>query len=182
MVGPHVAHDRQLGNDVIVANNVMMGGHVSIADHVVVDGAAAIHQFVRVGRGAMAGGVSGVAADVIPFGFVFGNRLHLTGLKVIGLRRLGFDKRQVGRLHIAFGLLFRDEGLFKESGAGAGAVRHRSAGRPRCWNLSMRGAITGCSGRSETCRIAGLRRRCPMHKAPPRDPKVAVWAPMSEES
>jgi UDP-N-acetylglucosamine acyltransferase len=51
---------------------------------------------------------------VIPFGFVFVNRAHLTGLNVIGLKRLGFDKHQVGRLHVAFGLLFRDEGRFKE--------------------------------------------------------------------
>ena len=114
MAVAHVAHDCQVGDHVIIANNAVMGGHVSIADHVVVGGATAIHQFVRIGRGAMVGGVSGVAADVIPFGFVFGNRAHLTGLNVIGLKRLGFDKHEVGRLHMAFGLLFRDEGLFKE--------------------------------------------------------------------
>ncbi len=114
MAVAHVAHDCQLGDHVIVANNVVMGGHVSIADQVVIGGQSAIHQFVRIGRAAMVGGVSGVGADVIPFGFVFGNRAHLTGLNVIGLKRLGFDKRQVGRLHQAFGLLFRDEGLFKQ--------------------------------------------------------------------
>ena len=79
----------------IVANNVVMGGHVSIADHTVIGGAAAIHQFVRIGRAAMIGGVSGVEADVIPFGSVIGNRARLAGLNVIGLKRRGFDKSQI---------------------------------------------------------------------------------------
>ena len=89
----HVAHDCALGNNVIVANNAVMGGHVSIADHAVIGGGAAIHQFVRIGRAAMIGGVSGVEADVIPFGSVIGNRARLVGAEhVIGLKRRGFDQ------------------------------------------------------------------------------------------
>jgi UDP-N-acetylglucosamine acyltransferase len=114
MAVAHVAHDCQLGDHVIVANNAVMGGHVSIADHVVIGGAAAIHQFVRIGRAAMIGGVSGVEADVIPFGSVIGNRARLAGLNVIGLKRRGFDKSQIGRLHAAFRMLFRREGVFKQ--------------------------------------------------------------------
>jgi len=108
----HVAHDCQLGNNVIVANNAVMGGHVRIADHAVIGGAAAIHQFVRIGRAAMIGGVSGVEADVIPFGSVIGNRARLAGLNVIGLKRRGFDKAQIQRLHIAFRSLFNHDGIF----------------------------------------------------------------------
>ena len=78
----HVAHDCTLGEHVIIANNVVMGGHVSIGDHAVIGGAAALHQFVRIGRGAMVGGVSGVEGDVIPFGSVIGNRARLAGLNV----------------------------------------------------------------------------------------------------
>jgi UDP-N-acetylglucosamine acyltransferase len=89
-----------------------MGGHVSIGDHAVIGGAAAIHQSVRIGRAAMIGGVSGVEADVIPFGTVMGNRAKLAGLNVIGLKRRGFDKAQIQRLHQAFGLLFRGAGVF----------------------------------------------------------------------
>jgi UDP-N-acetylglucosamine acyltransferase len=80
----------------------------------VIGGAAAIHQFVRIGRAAMVGGVSGVEADVIPFGSVIGNRARLAGLNVIGLKRRGFDKTQIGRLHSAFRALFRHEGVFKQ--------------------------------------------------------------------
>jgi UDP-N-acetylglucosamine acyltransferase len=112
MAVAHVAHDCTLGDHVLVANNVVMGGHVSIADHVVIGGAAAIHQFVRIGRAAMIGGVSGVEADVIPFGSVIGNRARLAALNVVGLRRRGFDKASIQRLHIAFKALYSKEGVF----------------------------------------------------------------------
>ncbi len=114
MAVAHVAHDCSLGDHVIIANNAVMGGHVSIADHAVIGGAAAIHQFVRIGRAAMIGGVSGVEADVIPFGSVIGNRARLAGLNVIGLKRRGFDKAQIQLLHSAFRTLFRHEGVFAQ--------------------------------------------------------------------
>jgi len=110
----HVAHDCTLGSHVIIANNAVMGGHVSIGDHAVIGGAAAIHQFVRIGRAAMIGGVSGVEADVIPFGSVIGNRARLAALNVIGLRRRGFDKEQIQVLHVAFRALFRGPGVFAD--------------------------------------------------------------------
>jgi UDP-N-acetylglucosamine acyltransferase len=106
----HVAHDCELGNGVVVANNVVMGGHVTIGDNAVIGGSAAIHQFVRIGRAAMIGGVSGVEADVIPFGSVIGNRARLAGLNVIGLRRRGFDKAQIHALRAAFRLMFLGNG------------------------------------------------------------------------
>jgi UDP-N-acetylglucosamine acyltransferase len=114
MAVAHVAHDCTLGNNIIVANNVVMGGHVSIGDHAVIGGAAAIHQFVRIGRAAMIGGVSGVEGDVIPFGSVIGNRARLAALNVIGLRRRGFDKASIQRLHAAFRALYAKEGVFAQ--------------------------------------------------------------------
>ena len=112
MAVAHVAHDCRIGDNVVVANNVVMGGHVSIGDYAVIGGAAAIHQFVRIGRAAMIGGVTGVAADVIPFGYVFGNRGLLSTLNVVGLRRRGFGKAEIMTLHAAFQALFKDEGVF----------------------------------------------------------------------
>ncbi len=114
MAVAHVAHDCTVGEHVLVANNVVMGGHVSIGDHAVIGGSAAIHQFVRIGRAAMIGGVSGVEADVIPFGSVIGNRARLAGLNVIGLKRRGFRKSQIQRLRTAFHTLFRHEGVFAQ--------------------------------------------------------------------
>src|SRR5215472_140871 len=69
MVGSHVGHDCHVGNDVTFANNAVLGGHVSVGERAFLGGQAAVHQFVRVGEGAMIGGVSGITRDVIPFGF-----------------------------------------------------------------------------------------------------------------
>jgi UDP-N-acetylglucosamine acyltransferase len=112
MAASHVAHDCAVGDGVIVANNAVMGGHVSIGDGAVIGGQAAIHQYARIGRGAMISGVTGVAADVVPFGMVFGNRGVLTGLNFIGLARRGYDRAQVHRLRAAFNLLFAGDGIF----------------------------------------------------------------------
>jgi UDP-N-acetylglucosamine acyltransferase len=102
----HVAHDCSLGNGVIVANNVVMGGHVTISDNAVIGGQSAIHQFVRIGRGAMVGGASGVEADVVPFATVLGNRAYLSGLNLVGLKRRGVDRAGLHRLRAAFRTLF----------------------------------------------------------------------------
>jgi UDP-N-acetylglucosamine acyltransferase len=112
MAVAHVAHDCTIGDSVIIANNVVMGGHVDIADHAVIGGSAALHQYVRIGRAAMVGGVSGVEADVVPFASVLGNRARLAGLNVIGLKRRGFDKTQIGVLRAAFRSLFEGPGVF----------------------------------------------------------------------
>lgn len=112
MAVAHVAHDCQIGDGVIIANNVIMGGHVRIDDQAVIGGAAALHQYVHIGRGAIVGGVSGVGGDVVPFGAVVGNRGRLTGLNVVGLRRRGFDRETVHKLRAVFLLLFRREGVF----------------------------------------------------------------------
>ncbi len=110
----HVAHDCAIGDGVVIANNVVMGGHVSIGERAVIGGAAALHQFVRIGRGAMVGGVSGVEADVIPFGSVIGNRARLAGLNVIGLRRRGADRAAVHELRAAVRTLFTGDGVFAD--------------------------------------------------------------------
>ena len=107
----HVAHDCVIGDNVIIANNVVMGGHVEIGDNAVIGGAAALHQFVRIGRGAMIGGMGGVVADVIPFGTVTGSGRgsRLSGLNVIGLQRRGYGRDRVRRLRAAVQALFADD-------------------------------------------------------------------------
>jgi len=69
----------------------------------------------------MIGGVSGVEADVIPFGTVIGNRARLAALNVVGLKRRGFDKSQIAVLHAAFQALFHGPGVFAERLAAARA-------------------------------------------------------------
>lgn len=106
MANAHVAHDCLLGDRVIIVNNVVMGGHVEIADDARVMGSAALHQFVRIGRAAMVGGVCGVESDVIPYGSVLGNRARLVGLHWVWLRRNGVAHADIHRLRRAFRLLY----------------------------------------------------------------------------
>jgi UDP-N-acetylglucosamine acyltransferase len=112
MACSHVGHDCQLGDRVILANNVMLGGHVRIGEQSFLGGGAAIHQLVRIGRQAMIGGLAGVTNDVPPFGNVFGLPARLVGLNVVGLRRRGFSRENLHALRAAFRLLFRDPGTF----------------------------------------------------------------------
>lgn len=114
MMGAHVAHDCQVGDRVIMANNATLGGHVVVEDDAIIGGLAAIHQFVRIGRRAMVGGMSGVEHDVIPFGLVMGERASLTGINVVGLKRGGFSRQQISRLQTAFDELFAEKGTMAE--------------------------------------------------------------------
>ncbi len=106
MVGAHVGHDCKVGSDVVVANNVLLAGHVSVGDHVVFGGATAVRQFVRIGEGAMLVGLSGIRADVIPWGIAQGPLANLIGLNVIGMRRHGFAKSDIQRYREAVRALF----------------------------------------------------------------------------
>lgn len=112
MAGAHVAHDCQLGNNIIMANNATLAGHIELGDFAFVGGLAAIHQFCRIGPHAMIGGMSGVEQDVIPYGMVIGNRAHLTGLNLVGLKRRGFSRDDIAGLRTAYDQLFGQEGTF----------------------------------------------------------------------
>ena len=114
MVGAHVAHDCQVGNGVILANNATLAGHVQVGDFAILGGLSAVHQFARIGRHAMVGGMSGVESDVIPYGSVMGNRAHLSGLNVVGLKRRGFSRDVIHDLRKAYRLLFAEEGTMAE--------------------------------------------------------------------
>lgn len=106
MANAHVAHDCVVGNGVIIVNNVVMGGHVCIEDDARIMGAAALHQFVRIGRGAVVGGLCGVEMDVIPYGSVLGNRARLVGLNWVGLKRSGINATELQLMRRAFRHLY----------------------------------------------------------------------------
>lgn len=114
MVSSHVAHDCKIGSHVVMANNATIGGHVAIDDWAILGGLAAVHQFVRIGKHAIIGGMSGVENDVIPYGSVMGDRARLAGLNIVGLKRRGFDRDALHDIRRAFRLLFADEGTMAE--------------------------------------------------------------------
>ncbi|MCC6469305.1 MAG: acyl-ACP--UDP-N-acetylglucosamine O-acyltransferase [Alphaproteobacteria bacterium] len=114
MVGCHVAHDCKLGDSVIMANNATLGGHVVVEDYAFLGGLCAVHQFVRIGKHAMVGGMSGVENDVIPYGSVMGDRARLGGLNLVGLKRRGFSREDIHGLRTAYRVLFAQEGTMAE--------------------------------------------------------------------
>ena len=145
MMSTHVAHDCIIGNRVIMANNATLGGHVVIEDDVILGGLAAVHQYVRLGRGAMIGGMAGVVADVIPYGSVMGERAHLAGLNLVGLKRRGAGREDIHGLRAAFAEMFEGEGNLQERVRRAGA---KHAGNPLVEEVV--GFVTAESARSFT--------------------------------
>ena len=111
MISSHVAHDCKIGNNVVIANNVPLGGHVIVEDSVVIGGNSAVQQFTRIGRLAMIGGMTGVLKDVIPFGLSFGNRNHLKGINLIGLRRKKYENKKILELGEAYKKIFSSNNL-----------------------------------------------------------------------
>jgi UDP-N-acetylglucosamine acyltransferase len=114
LTGAHVAHDCQVGDHVLLVNNATLGGHCVMEDFASVGGLSAVHQFVRIGAYSFIGGMSGVENDVIPFGMVLGNRAHLAGLNIVGLKRRNFDRERIHGLRKAYRMLFATEGTLLE--------------------------------------------------------------------
>jgi UDP-N-acetylglucosamine acyltransferase len=114
LTASHVAHDCKVGSHVIFSNNVMLAGHCTVGDFAVLSGGCGVHQFVRIGAHSFVGGLSGLENDLIPYGMALGNRAHLAGLNIVGLKRRGFDREQIHALRRAYRLLFADEGTLKE--------------------------------------------------------------------
>lgn len=116
LVASHIAHDCVVGNDIVMSNNATLAGHVHVGDRAIIGGLSAVLQFTRIGKGAMIGGMCGVARDVIPFGIQMGGvRAGLAGLNLIGLQRAGYEKDKIFTLQQAYKILFdKEAGTFAE--------------------------------------------------------------------
>ncbi len=109
MMSIHVGHDCILGNNIVMANNATLGGHVVVEDNVIIGGLAGVHQFCRIGQGAMIGFLAAVSADVVPYGTVTGERATLGGLNLVGLKRRGVEREAVNDLRAVFRDIFESE-------------------------------------------------------------------------
>lgn len=114
MAGCHVAHDAQIGDRVIVVNSAAVAGHCVLEDDVIIGGLSGIHQWVRIGRGAIIGAVTMVTNDVIPYGLVQAQRGALDGLNLVGLKRSGVSRADITALRAAFQMLAQGEGTFQD--------------------------------------------------------------------
>ncbi|WP_435258812.1 acyl-ACP--UDP-N-acetylglucosamine O-acyltransferase [Thioclava sp. FR2] len=112
MTGAHVGHDAQIGNRVILVNQVAIAGHCHLGDDVIVGGLSGVHQWVRIGQGAIIGAVTMVTNDVIPYGLVQAPRGELDGLNLVGLKRRGVERSEITALRAAYQMLAQGEGNF----------------------------------------------------------------------
>ncbi|SHE67606.1 acyl-[acyl-carrier-protein]--UDP-N-acetylglucosamine O-acyltransferase [Ruegeria intermedia] len=114
MAGVHVAHDVQIGNRVIMVNHSGAAGHCIIEDDVIIGGISGLHQWVRVGRGAIIGALTMVPNDVIPYGLVQAPRGELEGLNLVGLKRRGVSRADISALRAAFREMAQGDGTFMD--------------------------------------------------------------------
>jgi len=106
----HVAHNCNLGNNIIMSNVATLAGHVTVEDYAVIGGLAAVHQFCRIGKMAMVGGCSKVVQDVPPFMMADGNPAETRTVNKTGMERNGVSEGALSAMRQAYRILFR-EGL-----------------------------------------------------------------------
>jgi UDP-N-acetylglucosamine acyltransferase len=103
----HIAHDCQVGDDVIFSNNGTLAGHVTVEDYAVIGGLSAVHQFCRVGKFALTGGCSKIVQDVPPYMVIDGNPARVRGVNIVGLQRNGVGDDAINALKQAHRTVFR---------------------------------------------------------------------------
>lgn len=107
MAGVHIAHDCQLGSQIIFGNAATLAGHVDVADCAIVNAFSGVHQFCRVGAYSFVGGYTVATKDVLPFSKVVGNRACIYGVNGVGLSRRGFSSERVKAIRDAFRVLLQ---------------------------------------------------------------------------
>jgi UDP-N-acetylglucosamine acyltransferase len=105
MAQAHVAHDCRIGSEVIMANAATLAGHVEIADKANIGAYSGVHQYCRIGYEAFVGGYSVVVKDAMPFAVIQGNHAKCYGLNRVGMRRRGYARDVIEKLHRAFHML-----------------------------------------------------------------------------
>jgi UDP-N-acetylglucosamine acyltransferase len=155
MACSHAGHDVQVGNDCVIANNTLFAGHAEIGDRVVTGGGAGVHQFVRIGRGAMLGGLCGASKDVCPF-FTLSATNYIGGFNRVGMKRGGFSSTEIDLVREMYGIIVRSRLPFSQRVARLEAL----AGQPLAdeFLAFVKGSKRGVStrhGRVTSSRAAG---------------------------
>jgi UDP-N-acetylglucosamine acyltransferase len=107
MASAHVAHNCDVGDRVIMANGAILAGHVLVEEGAIIGGMTPIHQWTRVGKFSMVGGMSRLGGDMPPYMIGAGIPFKMGGLNLVGLKRRGIPKETRFALTQAFRLLYR---------------------------------------------------------------------------
>jgi UDP-N-acetylglucosamine acyltransferase len=107
MIGTHVAHNCQLGSQIVVCNYCSLAGYVEVGDGAFLSGGVVVHQFSKIGRLAMIGGNTRVNLDVPPFVLASEFNVAVHGLNLVGLRRAGMNRETIRQLKEAYRILYR---------------------------------------------------------------------------
>jgi len=107
MANVHVAHDCVVGSHCILANSVNLAGHVEVGDFAILGGMTGVHQFVKIGAHAFVGATSWVNQDVPPFVICAGQPCVPRGINTEGLKRRGFDKKNILAIRRGFKTLYK---------------------------------------------------------------------------
>ncbi len=103
----HVAHDCELGNSIVLVNNVGLAGEVKVDDWAILAGATVVHQFVHIGCHAFIAGGSKVSKDVPPYVKAARDPLAYVGLNSVGLRRRGFSNEKINEIQDIYRTIFQ---------------------------------------------------------------------------
>lgn len=151
MAYSHIGHDCQIGSDVTLSNGVQLAGHVDVGDSVIMGGLAAAQQFSRIGDYAFISGLSGINADIIPYGMAIGLQARLGGLNLIGLKRRRVPRENIHALRAAFRAIFLEE---------QGTIHGRAERAAKAWpNMPEVRQVTAFILASKKRRIAPARIR-----------------------
>lgn len=153
MAYAHIAHDCKVGNHCIIANCGTLAGHVTVEDKVLISGLAAVHQFVRVGKLAIVGGLSKAVQDIPPFSTCDGHPARVYGLNLIGLRRNNISRESIKELDRAFKILFNARLPLKKALEKLAKEKHATAEVSYLVNFiksSSRGVTRSCRTASDS--------------------------------
>ena len=124
----HIAHDCEVGNDVVLANCVQLAGHVFVGNHSILGGFTGVHQFCRIGDHAFCGVGSVVVSDVPPFVMCMGNTVRPHGINVEGLKRRGFTSADIADIKKAYKTLYRSSNTLPDAVA---SLELQESGNPK---------------------------------------------------
>jgi UDP-N-acetylglucosamine acyltransferase len=136
----HIAHDCEVGDHTVFANNATLAGHVSVGDYAILGGFTGVHQFCRVGAHAMIGIASVIRQDVPPFLTIAGNPAAPFGVNAEGLKRRGFSSEALAALKRAYKTLYKSSLSLTEAQA---AIAAEASGQPELQPLADFLAVTG---------------------------------------